>query len=212
MTFNDQKPLSPPKAVLWDLGGVFLDWDPRHLYRKLFRDDTDRMEDFLANVCTPAWHVEQDRGQSVAEACAERRAEFPEYAELIDAWGLRADEMIKGVIEGSVDLLSELRADGVACYALSNMERENWEHRLRTYGFLSWFDGYFISGCEGVVKPDPRYFELAIERFGLVPSECIFIDDRAQNCRVATLVGIPSVQFTSPRALRYALVGRALLV
>jgi len=150
--------------VLFDLGGVFLDWDPRYLYRKLFGEDVAAMEDFLANVCTPAWHSEQDRGQSIAEACAERRAKFPQYAELIDAWGERSEEMINGVIDGSVQIFADIKQAGVPCYALSNMERENWERRYETYDFLRWFDGYFISGLEGVIKPDPEYFELALER------------------------------------------------
>jgi 2-haloacid dehalogenase len=208
---NDQSHVRVPKTVLWDLGGVFLDWDPRHLYRKLFRDDVGAMEDFLANICTPAWHIEQDKGRNIAEACAELRAVHPEYAELINAWRERGEEMIGGVITGSIELLAELKAAGVTCYALSNMERENWESRREIYDFLSWFDGYFISGCEGVVKPDPRYFELALERFDLVPSESLFIDDRAQNCKVATDLGIPAIVFVSPEALRDQLNARGLL-
>jgi 2-haloacid dehalogenase len=200
-----------PSAVLLDLGGVFLDWDPRYLYRKLFGDDVAAMEDFLANVCTPAWHSEQDRGQSIPEACAERRAKFPEYAEMIDAWGERAEEMISGVIQGSVDVFAELKAAGVPCYALSNMERENWERRAEIYDFLGWFDGYFISGLEGVIKPDPEYFERALERLGLQPEEVLFIDDRPDNTAAAGAVGIPAVVFTSPEALRDELVASGLL-
>lgn len=200
-----------PNAVLLDLGGVFLDWDPRHLYRKLLGDDVAAMEDFLANVCTPAWHAEQDRGQSITEACAERRAKFPEYAELIDAWGERADEMISGVIEGSVEILAELKAAGLPCYALSNMERENWERRLQIYDFLRLFDGYFISGLEGVMKPDPEFFKLALARLHFEPEEVLFIDDRLPNTQSAEMLGIPAVVFRSPEALRAELVARGLL-
>jgi 2-haloacid dehalogenase len=200
-----------PSAVLLDLGGVFLDWDPRYLYRKLFGDDVAGMEDFLANICTPAWHSDQDRGRSISEACAERRANYPEHAELIDAWGERAEEMISGVIPGSVELFAELKATGVPCYALSNMERENWERRLEIYDFLGWFDGYFISGLEGVIKPDPEYFRRALERLGLRPDEVVFIDDRPDNTAAAVAVGIPAVVFTSPAALRAELVARGLL-
>jgi 2-haloacid dehalogenase len=200
-----------PSAVLLDLGGVFLDWDPRYLYRKLFGDDMAGMEDFLANICTPAWHAEQDRGQSISEACAERRAKFPEHAELIDAWGGRAEEMISGVIQGSVELFAELKATGVPCYALSNMERENWERRIEIYDFLGWFDGYFISGLEGVIKPDPEYFQRALEQLGLQPDEVVFIDDRPDNTAAAVALGIPAVVFTSPEALRGELVEWGLL-
>jgi 2-haloacid dehalogenase len=200
-----------PNAVLLDLGGVFLDWDPRYLYRKLFGDDVAGMEHFLANICTAGWHVEQDRGRSISEACAERRAEFPEYAELIDAWGERAEEMISGVIEGTVEAFAELKASGVRCYALSNMERENWERRFELYDFLGWFDGYFISGLEGVIKPDSEYFERALERFDLQPDEVLFIDDRPDNTAAAEALGIPAVVFTSPAGLRGELVARGLL-
>jgi 2-haloacid dehalogenase len=190
---------------------VFLDWDPRYLYRKLFGDDVAGMEHFLANICTTAWHVEQDRGQSIPEACAQLRAEFPEYAELIDAWGERSEEMIIGVIEGTVEVFSELKETGVPCYALSNMERENWERRFEIYDFLGWFDGYFISGLEGVIKPDSEYFERALERFNLRPDEVLFIDDRPENTATAMALGMPTVVFTSPGALRDELVARGLL-
>ena len=197
-----------PKALLWDLGGVFLDWDPRYLYRKLFGGDLAAREEFLANVTTPAWHAEQDLGRSVVEACAALAAEHPAQAPLILAWGQRSEEMIGGVIQGSVELLGELRALRVRQYALSNMEPENWEKRRRAYEFLSWFDGYFISGLERVAKPDPRYFELALSRFGLAPGEALFVDDREVNVRVAEALGVPALLFSGPEALRAELVAR----
>jgi 2-haloacid dehalogenase len=201
-----------PKAVLWDLGGVLLDWDPRYLYRKLFGADVAAMEDFLANVTTPAWHAEQDLGRSVMEACATLAAEHPEQAPLILAWGERSEEMIGGVISGSVELVRELRALGVRQYALSNMEPENWEKRRRAYEFLSWFDGHFISGVERVAKPDRRYFERALSRFGLAPGDAFFIDDREVNVRAAEALGVPAVLFEGPEALRAELAGRGLPV
>jgi 2-haloacid dehalogenase len=199
------------RAVLLDLGGVFLDWDPRYLYSKLFGDDVVGMEHFLTNICTTPWHVEQDRGQAVPEACAQLRAQYPEHAELIDAWGERSEEMIRGVIQGTVEVFAELKATGVPCYALSNMERENWERRFEIYDFLGWFDGYFISGLEGVIKPDSEYFVRALERFDLQPDEVLFVDDRPENTAAAGALGIPALLFTSPEALRGELVARGLL-
>lgn len=201
----------PARAVLFDLGGVFLDWDPRHLYRKIFGADVAAMEYFLANICTPEWHAEQDRGQSIAEACAERRSRYPGYAPLINAWEERGEEMIRGVIDGSVEVLAELKGAGVPCYALSNMERETWARRLRIYDFLGWFDGCFISGREGVMKPDPGFFKLALERFALRPAETVFIDDRPENTTAAAALGIPAVVFGSAAAMRDELVARGLL-
>jgi 2-haloacid dehalogenase len=169
------------------------------------------MEEFLARVCTPAWHSQQDAGKNIAQACAELRAEHPEHTALIDAWTERAEEMISGVITGSVEVFAELKAAGVPCYALSNMERENWERRSSIYGFLNWFDGCFISGFEGVIKPDPRFFTLALERFHLEPEACLFVDDRAVNCAAARALGIPAIEFSSAGALRQELVTRGLL-
>ena len=212
MPEGDRPPAGGIEAVLWDLGGVLLDWDPRHLYRKLFGADVVAMDDFLAHVCSPAWHAHQDLGKATAQACAELVAEHPGYADMINAWAERNEEMVSGPIPGSVEVLAELRAAGVACYALSNMEKESWQRRLGLYDFLNWFDGCFISAFEGVMKPDPRYFERALARFGLEAEKCLFIDDRAQNIEVARSMGIPAILFRSPGPLREALVTRGLLV
>jgi 2-haloacid dehalogenase len=211
MTLGTGGPAEDTSAVLLDIGGVLLDWDPRYLYRKLFGDDEVAMEAFLANICSPAWHAEQDRGKSVAVACAELSAEHPGHAELINAWAERGEEMIGGVLEGSVEVLGELKAAGVPCYALSNMEVERWEERLEAYDFLRWFDGGFISGREGVAKPDHEYFERALERFGLAPGEVVFVDDRAENTGAAEALGIPTVLFRSPEGLRARLAAMGLL-
>ena len=199
------------EAVLWDLGGVLLDWDPRHLYRKLFGPDVAGMDEFLAHVCSPAWHAEQDLGKGTAQACAELAARHPGQVEMINAWAQRNEEMVSGPIAGSVEVLAELRAVGVACYALSNMEKDSWRRRVALYDFLSWFDGCFISAFEGVMKPDPRYFERALARFSLAAGDCLFIDDRVQNIEVARALGIQVVLFGSPPQLRDELVARGLL-
>ena len=200
-----------PKAMLFDLGGVFIDWDPRNLYRKLFAGDVAAMEYFLAKVCTPAWHEEQDRGKGIAEACAELAASHPAYARFISAWAERNEEMVGGVLEGSIAVLAELKAEGVPCYALSNMERESWAWRLEHYEFLRWFDGYVISGLEGVAKPDREIFEIALERFKLAPPEVMFVDDRPLNVEAAARLGIRAVLFSTPEAMRELMVMAGLL-
>ncbi len=203
--------MSPVQAVWFDLGGVFLDWDPRYLYRKFFGDDTQAMEHFLSVVCPPDWHAEQDRGRPIAEACAERKALYPEYAQLIDAWEARAEEMIKGVIPGTVEVFAELRLAGVSCYALSNMERENWERRYQIYDFLRLFDGYFISALEGVIKPDLAYFEKALPKLGFSGPDVFFVDDRPVNVEAARACGIDAEVFCDAGRLREDLVLRRLL-
>jgi 2-haloacid dehalogenase len=199
------------KAVLWDVGGVLLQWDPRFLYRKLFGDDVAGMEDFLANVCTSSWHAQQDLGRPIDEACSELSLRYPERAELILAWAERNEEMINGPVEGSVELLEEVAGAGVPCYALTNMERESFERRVERYDFFELFAGYFVSSHEGVMKPDPRFFKLALERFGLVPEETLFTDDKVENVAAATEVGLPATVFRDAATLRRELVTRGAL-
>ncbi len=199
------------KAVLFDLGGVFIDWNPRHLYRKLFKGDDRAMEEFLATICTPEWHELQDLGKPIREACDELAAQHPDQVRLINAWADRNEEMVAGVIEGSVAVLADLRARGVPCYALSNMEGEAWERRLGRYEFFQWFDGHIISGLVGVAKPDRRIFELAIERLGLYPKETLFVYDRAVNVETAAALGFAVHLFKSPSSLREVLEDLGLL-
>ncbi len=204
-------PARPVKAVLWDVGGVLLDWDPRHLYRKLFGDDVAGMEQFLADVCTAPWHAQQDLGRSIDEACAELSRRHPRQAPLILAWAERNEEMVKGPVSGSAALLAEVVGAGVPCYALTNMEKESFERRLKLYEFFQLFEGYFVSAFEGVMKPDPRFFQLALERFDLTPDETLFTDDKAENVAAAVAVGVPATVFRDAASLRAELVARGAL-
>lgn len=188
-------------AVVFDLGGVLIDWNPRHLYRQLF-DDEAAMEEFLATICTLEWHVAHDLGQSTAESCAALALEHPEHASMIQAWADRSEDMIGGAIDEVVEILAELRAAGVPCYVLSNMEPETFPLRLERFDFLHWFDGHVISGLEGLVKPDPKIFRRMLRRFDLQPSRTLFIDDSAVNVEAAAEVGINAVRFESPAQLR----------
>ena len=120
--------------------------------------------------------------------------------------------MVNGVIDGTVRILAELVETGIERYALTNMERESWERRFQRYEFLQWFDGYFVSSLEGVMKPDPRYFELALERFGLAPEEAFFADDKLPNVEAAGALGVQAVLFREPAGLREELVARGVLV
>jgi 2-haloacid dehalogenase len=191
-------------AVVFDLGGVLLDWDPRHLYRQLI-DDEAEMEWFLAEICTLEWHAAHDRGVPAADSCAALAATHPEYAELINAWGERSEEMIAGPIPGSVAILEELLQAGVRCYALTNMERETYPLRLQRFPFMGWFAGTVVSAHEGVAKPDPQIFRRLLDRYELVAERTIMIDDSPPNIDTAASLGMTAVRFTSPIALRAAL-------
>ena len=198
-------------TVVFDLGGVLIDWDPRHLYRKLFAGDEAAMEHFLANVCTHDWNRRQDAGRSFAEACGLLKAEHPDKAELIDAYFARFDEMMPGPITGSVEILGELRERGTPLYCLTNFSAETYPPTFERFAFLRWFRGVLVSGEVGVIKPDPRIFELLIERFGIDPRRTVYIDDVAANAMAARPFGIHAIHFTKPALLREELVALGLL-
>jgi len=198
-------PEAPPiDAVVFDIGGVLLDWDPRHLYRKVF-DDEGAMERFLGRICTPEWHEPHDRGASTADSCARLAEAHPEHADEIWAWLTRGEEMVAGPIEESVEILAELRRGGIACYALSNMEAETFPLRRERFAFFELFDGIVVSGLEGLAKPDPAIFELLFGRFGLHAGATLFVDDNAENVAAASVLGMSTVLFESSEALRRAL-------
>ncbi|HVA52519.1 MAG TPA: HAD family phosphatase [Acidimicrobiales bacterium] len=192
--------LSPIEAVVFDVGGVLLDWNPRHLYRKLIADEA-AMEWFLEEVCSPAWHAPHDRGLSTAASCGELASQYPEYSELIWAWSRRSEEMIGGVDTGTVEVLRAVKENGLPCFALTNMEAETYPLRLRRYAFLRWFDGTVVSGREGVAKPDPAIFTRLLDRFGLMARTTLMIDDTEENLTAARKLGMQTVQFRSSREL-----------
>jgi 2-haloacid dehalogenase len=201
---------SAVEAVVFDVGGVLLDWNPRHLYRKLFADEAE-MELFLAEICSPAWHAPHDRGVSTAASCAKLATEHPEFSELIWAWSTRSEEMIGGVDAGSVEVLRTVRETGMPCYALTNMEAETYPLRLKRFPFLSWFDGTVVSGREGVAKPEPAAFMRLLDRFGLNPRTTLMIDDTRENLESASALGMQTALFRSSPQLRTELEAAGVL-
>jgi 2-haloacid dehalogenase len=186
-----------PGAVVFDVGGVLLDWDPRHLYRKLISDPAE-MEWFLANVCTPQWHEEHDRGLSTAESCAALAEEWPQYAGLILAWSERGEEMVAGPLPDGVRLLRQVIGSGLPCYGLTNMEAETYPKRAARYDFLRCFTGTVVSGCEGMAKPDREIYELLLRRFGLDAATTLFVDDSPANVAAAADVGMEAMVYSGP--------------
>jgi 2-haloacid dehalogenase len=196
-------------AVVFDVGGVLLDWDPRYVYRELF-DDEAEMERFLTEICGREWHEGNDRGIPYAQSCAALAARHPEYAELIWTWGRRTEDMIGGPIEGTVAILEELQAAGVRCYGLTNMEAETYPRRRARYAFLRSLAGTVVSSSEGVIKPDPEIFRRLLARFDLEASATVMIDDSPRNIEVAARLGMATVLFHSPEQLRAELVALGL--
>jgi 2-haloacid dehalogenase len=201
----------PASVLALDLGGVLIDWDPRHVYRELIPDEEER-ERFLAEVCTFEWHRQHDLGRPMAETAAELAAEHPDQAELIHAWRHRFGEMLTGEIEGTVALLAEVRAGGTPVHALSNMSIEGWAEAQERFAFLRDLDGAVISGLEGVAKPDRAIYDRLIERVDVAPAEVLFIDDRPANVAAARAAGLSAEQFESAEGLRHDLEKYGVLV
>jgi len=202
---------SRPTIVVFDLGGVLVDWNPRYLYRSLFGGDDAAMERFLAEVCTPAWNDEQDRGRPWAEACELLARRHPEQRALIEAWPARFDETMAGPVRGTVEVLAELRERGVPLYALSNWSAETFPHALARFPFLQWFRGTVISGAVRIRKPDDGIYRHLFDTYGLRAGDTLFVDDSLPNIEAATRLGMRAVQFTDAAALRGTLVEHGLL-
>jgi 2-haloacid dehalogenase len=157
------------------------------------------------------WHHAHDLGVPPEQNAPPLIAEHPDQADLIWAWTQRSEEMVGGPIEGSVEVLRSLKAAGVPCYALTNMESWTYPGRRQRYPFLRCFDGTVVSGFEGVAKPDPRVFELVLERFNLDPARTLFVDDSRVNVEAARGVRLRAVQFESPAQLHTVLQDAGLL-
>lgn len=189
------------EAVVFDLGGVLIDWDPRYVYRQMFADPGD-MEAFLGSVCTSDWHRAHDLGADIRQSCEQLALRYPEHRDMIMVWAERGEEMVAGQFDDTVELLSELKASGMPCYALSNMEPDAFAVRRARFGFMQWFDAHVISGLEGVAKPDRRIFEILLHRHGLRPQATVFIDDQARNVDAARDLGLVAVHFSTAAQLR----------
>jgi 2-haloacid dehalogenase len=194
-----------PAIAVFDLGGVLIDWNPRYLYRKLLHDES-AVDRFLSTVCTQSWNERQDAGRSFADGCAVLKQAHPQQSELIDAWFSRYEEMLGGAIEGSVAVLSELHAKQLRLFVLSNWSAETFPFALRRFEFLRWFQGVLLSGEVGLVKPDPRIFQLLFEKYDIDPAEAVFVDDHARNVATARALGMSGIHFTGAAVLREELV------
>ncbi len=192
-------------TVTFDLGGVLIDWDPRYLYRTLFDDETE-MEAFLAEVTTPAWNAEQDAGRPWVDAVDALAAEYPEHRPLIEAYHQRWPETLGDAIQGTVDILAELRDAGIRLLALSNWSAETFPVALERYPFLGWFEGIVVSGEVGAAKPDERIFRVLIERHGIDPAATVFVDDTLANVEAAEELGFIGLRFHDFLRLRTDLV------
>jgi 2-haloacid dehalogenase len=193
--------MTRPLVPVFDIGRVFVDWDPIYLFRNLFKTE-EEAQWFKANVCTLDWNLEFDAGEIYAEGVAKLISRHPRYWREIQAFDERWPETFGPVIEGTIAIHDELIAAGMKTYAITNFSWEKWMTCLPKWPFLEKFDGIIVSGLERLVKPDPRVFRLFCERFGYEAGQCVFIDDSEPNVISARKTGMTSVLFETPEQLR----------
>ena len=197
-------------TVVFDLGGVLIDWRRELLYDRLI-PDAERRAWFLDTVCSLEWNADGDRGRPFAELVAERSARFPDEADLIAAYWERWDEMAGSAIDGTVEIMAELQERAVPTSALTNWSAETLPRVRHRYGFLESFEGMVVSGEEGVIKPDPAIYELLCRRFGIRSTETFFVDDSQTTDDAAAALGFVAHRFVDPCTLRAALAEAGLL-
>ncbi|MBQ9274387.1 MAG: HAD family phosphatase [Succinivibrio sp.] len=186
------------RNVIFDFGGVLIDWDPRYVYRSLFKDD-GKMEYFLAHICTSEWNAQMDKGLSFDECIAELSAQYPDYAEFIGYWKTKWPQMLGGQIDCGVALLDAVQKSGrYTAYGLTNWSAETFPIAFESFKFLQNLEGIVVSGEEKTIKPEKGIYLTLLERYKLNPEECLFIDDNEANLVTARSRGIQTVLF-SPR-------------
>jgi 2-haloacid dehalogenase len=197
-------------TVVFDLGGVLIDWDPRYLYRQLLEDEAE-IELFLETVCTIEWDARMDAGRPFAEGVAELVARHPDQEWLIRAYADRWEDMLGGEVPGTVEVLDELAGTGIRLFALTNWSRETFPIARRRFPFLERFVAVVVSGDEGIAKPDHRLFQVLVDRHRVEPAAALLVDDSVANVEAAAALGFVTERFTSAEALRSRLVLEGLL-
>ncbi len=199
--------INPINTIIFDLGGVFVDWNPKYLYRKIF-DTEEEVDEFLSEICTSDWNIEHDRGRPLWVGTDLLVKQYPEKEEEIRAYYSRWVEMLGGLIEGTVRILETLKGmPQYRIYALTNWSQETFPIARVLYPFLQLFEGIVVSGDEKLIKPDARIYEVLLERYGVKAEESVFIDDSLKNVKGADAVGIKGIHFSSPEKLKEDLEG-----
>jgi 2-haloacid dehalogenase len=189
-------------TIIFDLGGVLVDWQPAKLYRTVFNGDEEKVQWFLNNVCTLSWNMEQDGGRTIAEGTAIKIEQFPAYEKEITLFYEKWTEMFVGPIEKNVKLFQQLKSSGnYKIYALTNWSAEKWDIALTLFPFFNEFDGVIVSGIEKMRKPHPAIYKLLLNRFNITPENAIFIDDNLENVQAANKLKIHAIQFKNHQKL-----------
>jgi len=189
-------------TILFDLGNVLIDWNPLYVYHDMFDDPAD-LAFFFEKVCTMDWNEDQDAGKLIAEATAEKIAEFPEWKDAIEAYYGRWEEMLGGQITGTVEILDSFKEKNkYQLLALTNWSAETFPIALDRYYFLHHFEGIVVSGDEKIRKPNPKIYQTVCDRYGAVAENTVFIDDSLRNIKAAEVLGFNVIHFQNPTQLR----------
>ena len=184
------------KNIIFDFGGVVMDWNPRYFFKDYFNDD-ERMEYFLKHIAEDEWNAEQDRGRSLQEGTEIQVAKFPEWEKEIRAYYDNWTTMLKSDIPENVEVLRKLEHSKYELFGLTNWSAETFPYALENYDFFNAFKGKIVvSGTEKLIKPDKKIWEVLLERYHLKPEESVFIDDNPKNIEVAKTLGFMTVHIT----------------
>jgi len=190
------------KTVIFDLGGVLIDWNPDYLYKTIF-DSEEEMKWFYDNICTPDWNEEQDAGRDLNEGTEILVKKFPEHEHYIRAYYSRWEEMLNGPIHDTVEIFKELKSSGsYQLLALTNWSHQTFPIALERFDFLHWFDGKVVSGEEKTRKPFLDIYEMVINRYHVDPASAVYIDDNARNLVPARELGMAAIHFKNPAQLK----------
>ena len=191
------------KNIIFDLGGVLIDWNPEYIYLDAFKGNRKKMEKFFDEVCTFDWNENQDAGYPLANATEDRIALFPEQADLIRMYYGRWEDMLGYEHTDTVALLKMFNDnDKYRLLGLTNWSHETFPVALERFDFLSWFDGIVVSGTEKMKKPDPRIYKLTLDRYAVTARNAVFIDDKLENVNAAIQLGIHGIHFTTAAKLK----------
>ncbi|WP_299527801.1 HAD family phosphatase [uncultured Lutibacter sp.] len=189
-------------TIIFDLGGVLVDWKPEYVYRKVFNGDEEKVQWFLNTICTPEWNIEQDGGRSIEEGVRLKIAEFPKYEDLIRLFYNEWEHMFSGPIIQNVELFKKLKiSKKYKIYALTNWSAEKWELAIELFPFFNNFDGIVVSGQEKTRKPNPEIYKILINRYKITPENAIFIDDNKENIIAAENIGLKGIHYKNPTQL-----------
>jgi 2-haloacid dehalogenase len=198
-------------TIIFDLGAVLIDWNPRHLYRKIFKTE-EEIDWFLKNICTSEWNEQQDAGRDFDVATQELLHKFPEYKVPIEAWYGRWQETISGAIPGTVAILDEIKkSKKYRLYALTNWSAQTFPWALDNFEFLHWFEGIVVSGVEKTRKPFHEFYQILFDRYKVEPAKALFIDDNHANIVGGNAVELNTHHFQTPEKLRAELVAKGIL-